>query len=285
MFVADERLAGLRRWLAAAALPALNLALLAALCWLLARWTWVFIVPGVQQTSNPLPPVELEKTAAELRSAHLFGVAGRAVTPAETRAATSLNLKLKGVFASIGKGAAVAIIQVEGKGDRPFRKGDTILPDVTLAEVYADHVLLRRSGVEERLDLERKAPPPAAVAITPGVISPGLSVRDEGNGAFSIPRNEFTRALSDPRQLAALGRVRVEGTPGGGLRIEDASASGLLSQLGLHAGDVIRRINGKPVAQSTDLLQGYREQLSQGGRISVEGTRNGQSFQYNYTLR
>jgi general secretion pathway protein C len=151
--------------------------------------------------------------------------------------------------------------------------GETILPGVTLEQVNPDYVTLRRGGVMEKLLLEQKGQPLGSQNTAK------LNVQREGQGRFGVSRNELDKVLSDPNQLVNAGRVTP--VPGQGMRVEEAGSGSLMSQLGLQGGDMIRQVNGKPVGQSADLLQSYRE----GGQIKLEGTRNGQPFEYNYTVR
>lgn len=253
----------------------LNLGLVALLCWQLAHWTWLFLapVPAKPVAAESFKP-DLARMLDTIRAAHLFGTAGPAASSAATQTTTSLNLKLSGVFAAAGKLPAVAIINVENKGDLPFMNGDTILPGVTLEQVKPDHAVLNRGGVMEKLLLEQKGQP-----LELKKTATQLNVRQRGKGKFSVSRSELNQVLSDPSQLANAGHVKP--VPGQGVRVEEAGAGSLMSQLGLQGGDMIRQINGKPVGQAADLLQSYRAD----GQIKLEGTRNGQPFEYNYTVR
>ncbi|MDO8892638.1 MAG: type II secretion system protein N [Sulfurimicrobium sp.] len=258
------------RWL-----TLLSLGLVTLLCWQLAHWTWLFLAPT---PAKPVAAAPATSDAARLletiRAGHLFGTASQAGNLAAAQATTSLNLKLSGVFAASGKLPAVAIIDVENKGDLPFVNGDGILPGVTLEQVRPDHVVLNRGGVREKLLLEQKgAPLPLQEKASE------LNVRQEGKGRFGVSRSELNQALSDPAQLAGAGRVKA--LAGQGLRIEEANAGGLMNRLGLQGGDIIRQINNKPVDRAADLINAYQASNS----ISVKGIRNGVPFEYNYTVR
>lgn len=252
----------------------LNLMLATLLCWQLAQWTWLFLAPTPPQPVAAAAALKPEQMLETLRSAHLFGVAIENGNFPQSRSITPLNLRLSGVFAATGKLPAVAIINVENKGDLPFMNGDRILPDVTLEQVKPDHALISRGGVMEKLPLEQKGQP-----LKLQKTAMQLNVHQEGKGKFGVSKNELNKVLSDPGQLANAGHVKP--VPGQGLRVEEAGSGSLMSQLGLQGGDMIRQINGKPVAQSADLLQSYQA----GGQIKLEGTRNGQPFEYNYTVR
>lgn len=257
---------------------ALNLVLVALLCWQLAQWTWIFASRPPVQAVSPPATKNSEQLLESVRSAHLFGKAADGAPSPQTQSVTPLNLKLSGVFAAKGKLPAVAIIKVENQGDLPFMIGDTVLPDVTLEQVNPDHVVLRRGGVMERLNLEQKNLPQDAIRA-----QSKITVRREGPGKFGIAKSELDKVLSDPGQLANAGLIKA--APGRGISIEKVNPGKLMNKLGLQEGDVIRSVNGKPVQQVADLLQGYREQLNQGGEIKVKGTRNGQPFEYNYFIR
>lgn len=250
----------------------LTAALVVLLCWQLAHWTWVFIAPAPSAPAQPSPSLNPENILETVRAAHLFGTAN-GNKPSETQSLTPLNLKLSGVFALTGKRPALAIINVDQKGDLPFQVGDSVLPEVRLEQVNPDHVVLRRSGKLEKLLLEQKGLPPDArnTAIQ-------MNVHKSGNNRFDISRQEMDKVLSDPGQLAQAGRFK--SVPKQGVRIEEAAPGSLMSKLGLQDGDIIRQVNGKPVEQSAELLQDYRHE----GHVRVEGTRNGQTFEYNYIV-
>ncbi len=258
------------RWVAL-----LNLCLVALLCWQLAHWTWLFLAPAPAKPAAAAPATpDAARLLESIRAGHLFGTASQAGNLPTAQATTSLNLKLSGVFAAAGKLPAVAIINVENKGDLPFVDGDGILPNVTLEQVKPDHVVLKRGGVREKLLLEQKgAPLPLQEKASQ------LNVRQEGKGRFGVSRSELNQALSDPAQLADAGRVKA--LAGQGLRIEEVNAGGLMNRLGLQGGDIIRQINNKPVERAADLISAYQASNS----ISVKGIRNGVPFEYNYTVR
>lgn len=140
------------RWTALIYLP-----LLALLAWQLVYWTQLFLTPPRPQAAATQPSLDTDRLLETVRAAHLFGAADSSST--DTTSNTSLDLQLHGVFAAHGKLPAMAIIKVENKGDLPFSKGDSVLPGVTLEAIEPDHVILRRSGITERLVLEQKVLP------------------------------------------------------------------------------------------------------------------------------
>lgn len=140
--------------LAPLALPALNslLALAAGLC--LAYWAWQAWA-SAQAAGTPsvgLPmPVVASVSAAPAVAAHFF-------SPATGEAAKARgDFRLVGTFAGARGRPGVAIIV--GSDGRPasFPKGAEIAPGVVLQEIAADHVLLGRDGVSEKLELPAKS--------------------------------------------------------------------------------------------------------------------------------
>lgn len=150
----------------------LYLPLLGLLGWQLVYWTQLFFTPPRPQAAATQPSLDTERLLETVRAARLFGAADS--SSAETASTTALDLQLHGVFAAHGKLPAMAIIKVENKGDLPFSKGDTVLPGVTLEAIEPDHVLLRRSGITERLALEQNILPqdPAAAISAPQPAEP-----------------------------------------------------------------------------------------------------------------
>lgn len=146
----------------------LYLPLLALLAWQLFYWAQLFFTPSHPQPVKTYQSLDADRLLETVRASHLFGTPSS--TRAEIESTTSLDLYLHGVFAANGQLPALAIINVEKKGDLPFTKGDNVLPGVTLESVEPDYVILRRSGVAERLALEQKTLPqdlPAQMADQP----------------------------------------------------------------------------------------------------------------------
>ncbi len=284
-----------KRWIGATAFV-----LFVLLCWLLARWTWVF-VPNPRQTETPLAAIDAQATDTQsgerLIAAHLFGVpqadlpkqaAPQAVVP------SSLNAKLKGVFAGVAPFPAFAIVNYEGK-DQAVRLGDTLAPGVTLEQVAGDHVLFRRGTAIEKLEFDQRplsggqlamGMPPRGAGAPPQL--PGqagqfkLNVQPINQNTSAISRSELNTALQDPRQLSNLGRVGRG--PNGGVSVEGAPPGSLIEKLGLQEGDVVRSLNGVPVNSEADLMRLYQH-FGQAGQVRVDGERGGQPLQLNYTIQ
>jgi type II secretory pathway component PulC len=141
----------------------LELVLVAALGVGLAHVTLLTMAPrtagapsALAQSAQPQPG------AAAAR--HMFGAA-RSDSTAK-RVDTAKSLVLLGVFSSTEPGAGRAIVGMQGSRPVHVAVGEPIADGVELHEVHADHVIVLRQGIAERLELERRASrasPPAAV--------------------------------------------------------------------------------------------------------------------------
>jgi general secretion pathway protein C len=245
-------------------MPLINLLLLLALAALLAHWTWRFAAPV-----PPLPAadaradVKLGAALETLRSAQLFGAAaGEASAPVEQ--ATSLNLKLRGVFAALGGLPALAILNVDGQ-DQAVATGNEIVPGVVLDAVAPDHIIFLNRGVRERLDLDAVGRP--------------LTLSD---GDIPVSRQEFNQTLADLQNLGVQARAGSGAQPG--LVLTSVAGDGLAARLGLQSGDTLRMVNGMPVAN----VQDFARQLS--GTVGVQnitvvGERQGKPLTLSYRLQ
>jgi general secretion pathway protein C len=272
-----------------------TLALLVAGGFLAARWVTYFAAPA----EAPPPPArerpQLGAAAQTLAAAQLFGAAPAGET------VSTLNVRLRGVFAGGGTGTGYAIVNAGGR-DQATRIGAEVVPGVTLEAVHAGHVVLRRAGALERVNLEERmsaqaaAPPPARHAqATPPAPRPAPA---PATGAAppspqsSSPGARFKR----PEPYAPVGDVPTEPQPtapaatpapkpsaprplsGGapqGLVIQDVPPGSMLERIGLQPGDVVRTVNGEAVASEADVARVLQSRGAQGAPLTAEVQRGG----------
>jgi general secretion pathway protein C len=259
----------------------LTLILLVILAALLARWTWFFMQP--KEAAAPVQGssmLDLNSAAANIVNAHIFGVAGEARSPDSAQVST-LNVRLKGVFAFNQDTPAFAIVNTGAKNDEPFKAGDEIMSGVVLDGVYPGHILIKRGGVIERVNLEERAGGPVAAPRTQFKPIPPPAAAAPAPNSFNLSRSEIQKSLQDPKQLANLGRVNAN--PGGGVLVEEVPTGSMAQQLGLQPGDVIRSINGNAVNAPTDLGRLY-QRVGESGQVRVEGTRAGKPLNLTYNM-
>ena len=250
-------------------------ALVIALAWQLAYWTWVFATPA------PLAslPAAQEAPADIAIASKLFG--GTA-SPSTASVSTS-GLRLKGVVAPTPGVAASAIFATGSGRDASIFVGSEVQPGVKLAEVHPDHVIVARAGVNERIDLETRRSATATSSSQPArTVGFKINVSRTGANSFSFSRKELDDALRDPNQLSYLGQIGMP--PGGGVRMEQAPPGSLAQKLGLQPGDIIKKVNGQTVASTGDLARLYT-QFNTLSSIQAEVQRAGNTVHLSYAIQ
>jgi hypothetical protein len=123
--------------------------------------TWLTLAPrtagapgALVQSAQPPPGAAAGR--------HIFG-APRGDSAAKS-AGSAAGLVLLGVFSSPEPGAGRAIFGMQGSRPVFVAAGEVIAEGVELHEVHADHVIVLRQGMPERIELERgrsrASPPP-----------------------------------------------------------------------------------------------------------------------------
>ena len=253
---------------------AMVVALVLVLAYQLAYWTWVFVAPP--KVAAPQPSQGGIDLAAVAR---LFGAA-----PPGGAARAAGSLKLKGVIAPTPGVEGSAIFSTGAARDSAVYLEGEVEPGVKLVEVHPDHVVVSRAGVLGRIDLEApRTPATAARGTAPGKATQfRLNVARTGSNNFSLSRKELDEALRDPNQLNYLGAI---GTPPrGGVRMELAPPGSLAQKLGLQPGDVIKSVNGQPVASAGDLARLYT-QFASISLIQAEIQRGQSTLQLSYSIQ
>lgn len=251
----------------------INAGLLVFFLWLLARWTWSFFPASQSEPPGMLPTQGATVDAvAVIGQARLFGGAAE---PSAPTGLTALNFKLLGVFATREQEGMVAIINTGEPKNKAVRAGEEVAPGIVLDTVFADHVLLRRQGVTERLNLDRKGgqllAPEAALS---------QDVEMLGDGSYRVARVRIQGMLQGAGQVAQMGSMAK--APNGGVSVALPAASPVL-KLGLRSGDVIRRVNDQAINQLAD-LSGLVREFGRTDHIRIEGSRDGKPLALSYVL-
>lgn len=146
----------------------LESALVAALAVALAHWTWVALAPRAVSVSS-LPAEAEDYRPGAIAQRHLFGESREGMAGGEEVRSSALRLKILGVFSRRDPRAGRAILSLDGGKPAMVTAGEAVAAGVVLHEVHPDHVLVRRAGVIERVDLDRRA---ATVQGKPGTTRP-----------------------------------------------------------------------------------------------------------------
>ena len=150
---------------------------------MLARWVWIFAAPA-----DMAMPAATSWQKSEI-SEDLFGHA------ADVNAVASAgNIKLIGVFAH--KTAGFAVLQIDGK-QVGVGMGESVAAGLRLVETHANHVLLERGGVKQRVDLQVSS---ASSGITTAPSADGASTASVQE---AMPRTTDLEAIP-PAQRAAM---------------------------------------------------------------------------------
>jgi type II secretory pathway component PulC len=235
--------------------------------------------PRRQQFRRRIPaPIDLQAALDEILRARLFSGDASAQPPAVP--ASRQDVQLAGVLATLPNGRGWAVLQLEGKAHQVAASGAEIMPGVVLDQVLADHVVVRRQGDRERIELARRTSPAASAPA-----APGLNVQQRGTGDYALSRTELDRALRDPGQLSNLGALSVSAETG--VRIERAPSGSLAERLGLRPGDSIRSVNGQRIQNEDDLRRLYEQfnQTRQTAWVVFEGQRNNTPLRLRYTVQ
>lgn len=279
-----DRLSSLRRILSVS----IWWALLFYAAYLLAQLTWVLWPSSMHDRpemwffdSSMAPSSESTHPAYNPSQDALFGkniAPVEKTIPDQPAPRTNLQLVLNGVFVGNENKLSGAIISEQGKASNYYHVGDDIPGNAVLAEVFEDHVLLKRYGKYETLYFEKTGN---------GSVNSRVTVVHKEKQRITSPKQFVqvaTRELRDHPQ-AALASV--------GLNVvKDGAEDGyvfngnnpMLRALNLKKGDVIKSVNGFSlgnVEQDRKLLK----ELYKEGNLEVEVVRGGTSFYVNYPLK
>ncbi len=269
-----------------------TLILSALVALLAARWTWQLValaqpaplaLPALAQTGSPLPAETRPYDLKALIDAPLFGAEAqqrsqpKALPTAAPRSAQT-HLKLIGIIGG-ERGAAIIL---DGARQRTYLTGEYLAQNrsLQLAQVAANHVILLRDGVAEKLELagERRS---ANIARTPATVARATTI--------DLQQAQFRQLLGDarstlqnnPLQLSrflTLLPVQQDGALQG-YRLDAGQDKRLFSALGLQPGDLIKSIDGTEL-RSLSLPQLYSTLQSQDS-FQVEILRQGSPLQFN----
>lgn len=259
-----------------------SLLLVIAIAWQLARIIWLLMPGSSAGDATIVAPSQLRTPAAAaaglvdvqaIAGAHILGEAGATPvieTPVESfedLAETRLSLSLKGTNV-LTEGMSSAIIADNRNEEKVYFIRDAVAAGATLHAIYADRVVLNRSGTLEVLKLPR----------------------DFDKGATRTRRSTTTvsRAAAAPQSIqnvitenaAKLANV-IRPTPyyvSGqmqGYRVYPGRDRKQFAALGLRPGDLIKDIDGNALTDPQQAAQIFQN-LGNTEQVSVTVERNGQ---------
>lgn len=258
--------------------PIVTLLLIIACTYILAQISWA-LIPGEANKTAP-SPTQFTKSSvntvtdySHIVNAHLFGTYKQTTSSVAKQDApeTRLNLVLKGVLAVIPMNLASAIIAMGKNGKEDiYGIGDKV-SSATLKEIYADRVILERSGQLETLRMPKdagdnfitRAEPPAEGAIDRS--SAGSALADIRKNILRNPTSFGKYAIPVPYKEN--GQLR-------GYRLQPQGDNTLFETVGLNPSDVILAINGIELNNPTMGLKALRS-LQSAKQVNLTILRNG----------
>ncbi|MES1925485.1 type II secretion system protein GspC [Salinisphaera sp. T31B1] len=271
-----------QRWLAR--LPEIaNIVLVVLIALSAARLFWLVwpaeaptLVPAV--TGADSQSTDQSVDVDTIASAHLFGEQTVTDVAAEQREIlnapeTRLDLTLTGIVSETGGRRSRALIKTGRNKQDNFGVGGEISDGVKLHAIYADRVILDRSGRFETLTLEsvKQAKTLTGVTRTP---RGNQTVSSELAGDLGDVRRKI---LANPATAQRYIRLQPERQNGNlvGYRIYPGADRGLFEKAGLKPGELVTAVNGQSLdnpAASLKLLGN----LAQASSASVTLERDGQ---------
>jgi general secretion pathway protein C len=259
-----------------------TLTLVVAIAWQLARIIWL-LMPGSSAGDQIIaPPSQLRSPAQSssqvdvqlIANAHIFGQASaEPVIEAprqshENLAETRLSLSLKGTIAYKDQESSIAIIADDRNEEKIYSIRDRVTAGTALHAVYADRVVLNRSGNLEVLKLPKDFPKGTRQVrrSTQRVSRTTANPRSIQN----VVTENVTR-LADvirPTPYYVSGQMQ-------GYRVYPGRDRKQFAALGLRPGDLIKDIDGAALTNPQQATQIFQN-LGNADQVSVTVERNGQ---------
>ena len=248
------------------------------LCWSVGQLVWVVWLPASTIEVTMGPQTREPQAIADVASLSLFGrpaAVTAAVSNDAARSAppTALQLVLLGVVVdSRGEDSGAIIGRPRGEANY-YRIGEEITDNASLAGVYADRVVISRSGVFETL---RFLDDPGSMLSEVAEPIPAASPTDWLQEAQRQLAGNPDAAL----RSAGLRSLAGDSGPAG---YEYLGNNPILEQAGLQLGDVIKSVNGEPIGD-IERDRARMDTLVQAGNIQIEIERSGAVLIINYAL-
>ena len=226
---------------------------------------------------KPAPPKP--DYGSQIARLHLMGKASPADSTVVTNTDapdTTLNLTLSGVLA-LGAGEGYAIIQNESKKHKFYQIDEEVSSGVTLHSVFADYVLLSRSGRTEKLSLPKastngfntnktpsrtlntsfRSPPKVTPSVRPTSNRPG-------EASLATLKSQLTKNPSSLAKYISISSANDEKTGKFiGYKVKpNGNSSALFDELGLMENDVVTSINQISLDNPNKATQAFQKLVS-----------------------
>ncbi len=259
--------------------PGITTVLVIAIAYQLATLTWT-LVPGSTPVAAPVPrPLEAGGGAPSSDYSvllnpdlDLFGVEAEqsevVVAPVADAPDTTLSLTLKGILSKEGDPNGSVIIANSRNEEKTYYVGQTIeaADGATLHSVYADRVLLNRSGRLETLRLPKDL---TASAGSPMAMPSPLPQAEQPGSLREIISENATRFTDIMRPVPHVQEGQIVG-----FRVNPGRDRATFEALGFQPGDVVTDINGTLLDDPSQGLQVFQS-LGESTQANVTVLRDG----------
>lgn len=239
-----------------------RLVLIVVLAFQAARLFWALVEPlgPIGDWRKPEPPGQ-QAAGRIIQGFDPFFRLDASAAPATSGVVTNLQLTLFGTRMNDATGGGSAIIAGPDGEQKSYAVGEEVQPGVKLKAVAFDHITLDRGGAAEDLYIDQSTP--AAPTVPAGDASPppaslAAPASPEAGGAVTIADIHagigFIPRIDD-------GRVT-------GLTVRPQGSSDIFQRVGFRVGDVITKINGRPVGGAGD-IESLAQTPNADGNVSI----------------
>ncbi|GHU33463.1 hypothetical protein AGMMS50256_25420 [Betaproteobacteria bacterium] len=269
--------------LVAGLLPWFERAVVVVVCWQAAGLVWWLFAPG---TVGPMPvPPRPFPVQSESRDSFLGWFGSETVADAETVSDYTL-------MAVIAGRDGVALFKGSDNKGIAVRTGDTLDSASRLLTVEPGAAMIERGGVRQEVKLPQVELRP--IFSDPGKGASGADKNVSGVTVGSTPAKTVTaKAVRLTRgQMVSVMRggdvanwdKGLSNTPDGGIRIDQVAAQPFAGLLQLKDGDVLKKINKRPLARLADVSLIFFH-FGRDASIDIELIRNGVSMTQHYDIQ
>ena len=241
------------------------------LCWQLAGFFWALFSPSTSDVSLALPRQNADQGPAS-RDAFLrwYG--------ADSKVASEVlgDYTLMAVIA--GKNG-VALLK-SGEKSVAVRVGMEIQPGSKLVAVEPNQITIEQAGVRKEIRFASPAASPSAAAAS--LLPAAAAAPTKALPTIRLTRGQMAKLIqggnlgSWDKGLAA--------APDGGVRVDNAASQPLARLLQLKSGDILRRINQRPLDQLADISLVFHY-FGQSAPVDLVLVRNGAQLTQHYEIQ
>lgn len=192
---------------------------------------------------------------------------------------TSLELALLGTVTGNQQDSRAVIEEIGRRKQGLYKVGDSI-QNAMIKMVLDGKVVLRVGDKDEILSIEDD------FSSKKGKGNRIYASSDELASTITVKRTDLRRSLRNINKLLSQVRIRPYSKDGreDGLEVTQIKRDSFFASLGLNNGDIIQRINNKPIKSPDDVMVFYNR-LKSGSRVSIVITRGQKTKTINYRFR